>query len=180
AALEGAADSSEPSEPDTAPENGRDARRLLDEEGPRSGTAETQGAVPAEMAPRRPAALWAVTAALAVAVLAAGPWAVAASPPAPPRLPPPGGGARERAPPPAPGAQAPASELVDTAVASEPRGAAVFGSQGRLGPTPLTARLPASTETERLRFEKPGYRTAFYEVRPRSAGAVFVELQRAP
>ena len=62
---------------------------------------------------------------------------------------------------------------------SEPAGATVRGSRGMLGTTPFVVTLPASTEIEHLRFEKPGFEPQTYEVRPRSAGFVFVELQPA-
>jgi eukaryotic-like serine/threonine-protein kinase len=64
-------------------------------------------------------------------------------------------------------------------VSSDPPGAAVYGSQGLLGTTPLIVNLPISSEVERLRFEKAGFSAETYDVHPRSGGFVFVELQKA-
>jgi eukaryotic-like serine/threonine-protein kinase len=63
-------------------------------------------------------------------------------------------------------------------VSSDPPGAAVYGSRGFLGTTPMIVNLPISSEVERLRFEKSGFRAETYDVHPRSGGFVFVELQR--
>jgi eukaryotic-like serine/threonine-protein kinase len=62
-------------------------------------------------------------------------------------------------------------------VNSDPPGAAVIGSRGPLGVTPLVLTLPASSEVEELRFEKPGYAPELYELHPKSGGFVFVELR---
>jgi serine/threonine protein kinase len=64
-------------------------------------------------------------------------------------------------------------------VNSEPSGAAVYGSHGPLGTTPLVVTLPASSELEQLRFEKSGFAPEIYELHPRSGGFVFVELRKA-
>lgn len=64
-------------------------------------------------------------------------------------------------------------------VNSDPPGAAVYGSHGPLGTTPLVVTLPASSETELLRLEKPGFAPEIYELHPKSGGFVFVELRRA-
>ena len=63
-------------------------------------------------------------------------------------------------------------------VNSEPPGADVYGSHGPLGTTPLVVTLPASSEVEQLRFEKPGFAPELYELHPRSGGFVFVELRK--
>jgi hypothetical protein len=62
-------------------------------------------------------------------------------------------------------------------VDSEPTGARVSGSRGFLGTTPLQVTLPMSAESEELRFEKPGYKSMTYEVRPERPGMIFVELK---
>ena len=46
-----------------------------------------------------------------------------------------------------------------------------------LGTTPLQVTLPMSAESEELRFEKPGFKSTTYEVRPERAGMIFVELK---
>jgi hypothetical protein len=118
---------------------------------------------------RRASVVWAAAAALAVAALAAVLWSLRASPVAPRAVPVP-----TLAPPPA---AARSGGTVAIEVDSEPSGATVFGSAGRLGTTPFTLRLSGAIENERLRFEKPGYEPASYDLRPRSAGVVFVELR---
>lgn len=65
-------------------------------------------------------------------------------------------------------------------IQSEPFGASVEGTKGKLGLTPVTVTLPRSARLERLRFEKPGYLPTSYDVRPESDGFVYVELQRDP
>jgi serine/threonine protein kinase len=62
-------------------------------------------------------------------------------------------------------------------ITSDPPGVDVQGTRGALGRTPLRIRLPIAQEVEHLVFERPGYQPQAYDVRPRSAGAVFVELQ---
>ncbi|HEY6477222.1 MAG TPA: serine/threonine-protein kinase [Polyangia bacterium] len=64
-------------------------------------------------------------------------------------------------------------------VNSDPPGASVTGSRGPLGVTPLVLTLPASSEVEELRFEKPGFASEVYELHPKSGGFVFVELRPA-
>jgi serine/threonine protein kinase len=64
-------------------------------------------------------------------------------------------------------------------VNSDPPGASVYGSHGPLGTTPLVVTLPASSEAELLRFEKPGFAPEIYELHPKSGGFVFVELRKA-
>jgi tRNA A-37 threonylcarbamoyl transferase component Bud32 len=64
-------------------------------------------------------------------------------------------------------------------VNSDPPGAAVTGSNGRLGVTPLVLMLPESSEVEELRFAKPGFASEVYELHPKSGGFVFVELRPA-
>ncbi len=64
-------------------------------------------------------------------------------------------------------------------VNSDPPGASVIGSRGPLGVTPLVLTLPASSEVEELRFEKPGFAAELYELHPKSGGFVFVELRKA-
>jgi len=123
---------------------------------------------------QRRAVVWTSAAALAVAALSAILWTLHAGPVDPRALPAPSLAAPSPAGP-APGEAA----LVAIDVDSEPAGAAVSDRNGLLGTTPLTLRLPSSLESAELRFEKPGYEPATYEVRPRSAGAVFVELRRA-
>jgi serine/threonine-protein kinase len=139
-------------------------------------TAEIAGERPA----RAGALLWACAGVLLVLAVAAVSWALRAPPGAVAVLPAP---AVRSLTDPAPGsaaqaAQPPVGGLVRIEVNSEPAGAAVSTSGGLLGTTPLTVSLPASTEVETLRFEKPGYAPATYEVRPQSAGVVFVELRR--
>jgi eukaryotic-like serine/threonine-protein kinase len=75
------------------------------------------------------------------------------------------------------GSVAAGSADVRIEVNSEPAGATVRSSRGMLGTTPFVVTLPASSEVEHLRFEKPGFEPQIYEVRPRSAAFVFVELQ---
>jgi serine/threonine-protein kinase len=141
-------------------------------------TAEIAGESPA----RSGALLWAGAGVLLVLAVAVVSWALRA---------PPGASAALTVPTvtsltdPVPRRAAPAGApaaagLVRIEVNSEPAGAVVSGAGGLLGTTPLTVSLPASTEVETLRFEKPGYAPATYEVRPQSAGVVFVELRRAP
>ncbi|HEX3902181.1 MAG TPA: serine/threonine-protein kinase [Polyangia bacterium] len=76
-------------------------------------------------------------------------------------------------------AASPGAHDVRIEVNSEPSGAAVSGSRGRLGATPLVVTLPASSEVELLRFEKPGFAPEVYELHPKSGGFVFVELRKA-
>jgi serine/threonine protein kinase len=64
-------------------------------------------------------------------------------------------------------------------VDSDPPGASVSGSRGPLGTTPLVMTLPASSEAELLRFEKPGFAPELYQLHPRSGGFVFVEMRKA-
>jgi serine/threonine protein kinase len=63
-------------------------------------------------------------------------------------------------------------------VDSDPPGATVSGSRGPLGTTPLVVTLPASSEAEQLRFEKPGFAPELYQLHPKSGGFVFVELRK--
>ena len=76
-------------------------------------------------------------------------------------------------------AGSPGAHEVRIEVNSEPPGAAVSGSHGPLGTTPLVLTLPASSEVELLRFEKPGFAPELYELHPKSGGFVFVELRKA-
>ncbi len=64
-------------------------------------------------------------------------------------------------------------------VNSDPPGAAVTGSHGPLGTTPLVVTVPASSEVELLHLEKPGFAPEVYQLHPRSGGVVFVELRPA-
>jgi hypothetical protein len=64
-------------------------------------------------------------------------------------------------------------------VNSDPPGASVTGSNGRLGVTPLVLMLPESSEVEELRFAKPGFASEVYDLHPKSGGFVFVELRPA-
>jgi PEGA domain len=133
-----------------------------------------------EAAPARPrAVVWAIGAALAVAIVATVSWSLRASPVAPAAVPASAMiGANVGRPASAPpGASVSAAKAVKIDVDSEPQGAVVTGSDGLLGKTPLTVTLPASRELELLRFEKPGYHPLTYEVRPESAGVVFVQLR---
>jgi serine/threonine-protein kinase len=66
---------------------------------------------------------------------------------------------------------------VELEINSDPPDVEVHGTRGALGRTPLRIRLPATQEVEHLVFERPGYQPLAYDVRPRGAGAVFVELQ---
>jgi serine/threonine-protein kinase len=122
----------------------------------------------AEPAGERGTALWVVGAAILVAVAALAFWSFRPRPvrpvmPAETNL-----------------APAPASdETARIEIDSEPPGAQVFAARGLLGQTPLVATLPRSDETETLRFEKPGFAPATYELRPRGPGMVFVELKHA-
>jgi serine/threonine protein kinase len=138
-----------------------------------------------EPAPRRGAVAWAAGVALLVGALGAASWSLRSARPVVPAIVQPaalgtpnangeaaGGGIPGRR---AAGGQA----MVKIEVDSEPAGASVSGSQGSLGKTPLTVILPASTESEQLLFEKPGFVPTTYEVRPQSAGIVFVELKPA-
>jgi len=70
-----------------------------------------------------------------------------------------------------------ATAEVEIEISSDPPGVEVQGTHGVLGRTPLRIRLPVAQEVEHLVFERPGYQPVVYDVRPRSAGAVFVELQ---
>jgi serine/threonine-protein kinase len=133
-----------------------------------AGDAEAPAAG-AGAAPRRLATAWAVAAALVVAAGAAVAWALHV------REAPALTAAAAAATP-----AAAAAGVVRIDVDSDPAGARVTGSQGTLGSTPLTITLPASTESEHLRFEKAGFLPATYDVRPKSAGIVFVELKPAP
>ena len=76
-------------------------------------------------------------------------------------------------------ARSPGAYDVRIEVNSEPPGAAVSGSHGPLGTTPLVMMLPVSSEIELLRFEKPGFAPELYELHPKSGGFVFVELRKA-
>jgi eukaryotic-like serine/threonine-protein kinase len=71
------------------------------------------------------------------------------------------------------------SREVRIEVNSDPPGASVVGSRGPLGVTPLVLTLPASSELEELRFEKPGFAPELYALHPKSGGFVFVELRKA-
>ena len=114
---------------------------------------------------RRPGALvWGIGASLLVAAAAVALSVVRASP---------GPHASEAA------ATSPEAHDVRIEVNSEPPGAAVSGSHGRLGTTPLVVTLPASSEVELLRFDKPGFAPEVYQLHPKSGGFVFVELRKA-
>jgi serine/threonine protein kinase len=148
------------------------------------GPGEVPGNAASRLSARRPAG-WIAGAALLVAAFAVVLWVVRATPgghrpsanaslsaPVGSSLPAGGSGARA--------AIAPGEGVVKIDVDSEPSGAIVRGSAGALGKTPLTLTLPASGEVERLHFEKPGFVSTTYDVRPQSGGVVFVELQRVP
>jgi eukaryotic-like serine/threonine-protein kinase len=68
---------------------------------------------------------------------------------------------------------------VEIEIESEPSGALVRSSRGRLGTTPLKLTLPSSSAVERLSVELPGYEREIYDVRPTKSSFVFVELQPA-
>ncbi len=137
-----------------------------------------QGGAGIRSALRRRSALWAMGAALVVTTIAVISFLLFARAPAPSTAStasPKGGinagpvGANRAGPLP-PG-------HVRIEVDSEPSGARVSGSRGFLGTTPLQVTLPMSSESEELRFEKPGFKSTTYEVRPERPGMIFVELK---
>jgi serine/threonine protein kinase len=139
------------------------------------GPADRDGSAEGQAGSRRTVIGWTAGAALMIAAVAAIWWSLRGGPLA---APPPMGGPAAAVGSVQPTSNAPA--VVKIEVDSDPPGAQVSGSGGPLGTTPLTVSLPASIESEQLRFEKPGFSPILYEVRPKSAGIVFVELKPAP
>jgi tRNA A-37 threonylcarbamoyl transferase component Bud32 len=131
--------------------------------------ATASGAAPPTLAPtaRRPALLWGIGACLLVAAAAVALSVVRATP------------ATQASVATNAGAGATEGHAVRIEVGSDPSGATVTGSHGHLGVTPLVMTVPASSEVEELRFEKPGFAPELYQLRPKSGGIVFVELRRS-